>query len=212
MGLCQTTTEAGTGWGLIDATFALASGTGTPSPSSRSVRPAFGSGIAPRQGSAIAVLSTGTAAAPGQTNPAHNAFQTGSSTGLQSAAPADWLQANGGAFPVAPGCPPAFSANAVDPILLRLRVRVPVNARSFRLGLNFLGADYPEWVCGSVNDVVVVLVDSTYTGSPPNPADKNVARYLVGAAGYPLGVNLAVGNTGLFRQCLNGPIGCLAAT
>ncbi|HTJ83407.1 MAG TPA: hypothetical protein VL400_16925, partial [Polyangiaceae bacterium] len=44
-----------------------------------------------------------------------------------------------------------------------------------------------------------------------NPSDKNLAFYDAPPAGgslYPVGVNLAFGNTGLFRQCLNGPTGC----
>jgi hypothetical protein len=55
----------------------------------------------------------------------------------------------------------------------------------------------------------VVLLDSTWTGSPANPADKNLAFYTApGGAKYPVGVNLAFGDTGLFTQCLNGPTGC----
>jgi hypothetical protein len=48
-------------------------------------------------------------------------------------------------------------------------------------------------------------------GETPNPVDKNLAFYdppPAGAPFYPVGVNLAFGNTGLFTQCLNGPTGC----
>lgn len=207
--LCQSTTDPGVGWGLVSATFALANGTGIPAPQSRAIRPAFGAGGTTAAGSAMAVLSTGAAAAPGQVNPSHAAFQIGTDTTTQSAAPVDWLSANGGAFPVAPGCPPAGGNTAVNPVLLSLRIRVPTNAHSFRFAARVLASDYPEWVCSPYNDVFVALLDSVYAGTPPNPPDRNLARYIASPGQvYPLGVNLAAGNTGLFTQCLNGNIGC----
>jgi len=55
-----------------------------------------------------------------------------------------------------------------------------------------------------------VLLDSQYSGTPANPADKNLAFYTDPAtmAKVPVGVNLANGNTGLFTQCVNGTTGC----
>jgi hypothetical protein len=55
-----------------------------------------------------------------------------------------------------------------------------------------------------------MLLDSTYTGTPANPTDKNLAFYQPASSSqtYPVGVNLAHGDTGLFTQCLNGPTGC----
>jgi hypothetical protein len=209
--LCQATTEPGVGWGLVSASFALASGTGTPAPQSRSIRSMFGSGSPAAAGSAMAVLSTGVAAAPSQTNPNHVAFQPGSESGTQSAAPIDWLAANGGAIPVAPGCPSVVSTTAIDPILLSLRIRVPTNANSFRFSARVLASDYPEWTCSNANDVFVALLDSAYASTPHNPLDRNLARYTAAPGQvYPLGVNLAAGNTGLFTQCLNGNTGCAA--
>jgi len=157
----------------------------------------------------MAVLSTGAAAAVFQANPTYVAFQPGFATGTQSAAPVDWLAANGGAIPVAPGCPSAAGTTAVDPILLSLRIRVPTNANSLRFSARVLASDYPEWVCSNFNDVFVALLDSGYAGTPPNPPDRNLARYTASPGQvYPLGVNLAAGNTGLFTQCRNGNIGC----
>ena len=207
MNLCQTTTEDGHDWGVVSAGLTLASGAGTPAAVSRSIRPAFG-GIAPRDGNAMAVLSTGTAAAVGQTNPGHVAFQTGFDTGTSSAAPDDWLAANGGAFPNPVDCPDSASATASNPILLTLRLRVPGNARSFRLSANFLSAEFPEWVCSPFNDFFVVLLDSQFSGAPANPADKNLAVHFTPGGAVPLGVNLAFGGTDLFTQCLDGPTGC----
>ena len=209
MDLCQTTTELGPDWGLISASLTLSDGTGAPSTLSRSIRSAFGSGNGPLAGAAMAVLSTGTAAAPGQTNPNHAAFQVGLDTGTQSPAPADWLAANGGVFPHPAECPAAQSATAFNPVLLALRIRVPNNARSFRLAASFLGSEFPEWVCSPYYDFFVALLDSGFEGLPANPVDKNLAFYRTpGGLVYPVGVNLAWGDTGLFTQCVNGPTGC----
>jgi len=124
--------------------------------------------------------------------------------------PADWLAANSGTLPNAPGCPaPAGGTTANDPIMLTLRIRVPSNANSFSVNTNFFSSEYPEWVCSPYNDFFVVLLNSSFSGSPPNPLDKNLATYTAPNNNkYPVGVNLAFGNTGLFQQCLNGPTGC----
>lgn len=211
MDLCQTTTEAGTGPGLISAELTLSSGTGTPAAVSHAIRSTFGADNVPRAGVSMVVLSTGAAASMGQTNPSFVPFQPGLNTATSSAAPADWLAANGGVFPVVAGCPPAADAAAYNPVMLTLRIRVPSNAHSLRLSAKLFAADYPEYVCSPYNDIFVALLDSAYTGTPPNPADKNLATYTTpGAIRYPLNVNLAYGDTGLFTQCVNGATGCAA--
>jgi hypothetical protein len=205
--LCQTTTEPGDTPGLISAALTQASGSATPAAMSRRIRTSFGSGLSPRLGSAMVALSTGVAVVQGESG--YMAFQPGLDTGTFSAAPADWLTANGGAFPGVAGCPPALSALAYNSVMLTLRIRVPGNARSFSLSANFLGADFPEYVCSQFNDIFVVLLDSSYAGASANPQDKNLATYVApGASRYPLGVNLARNDTGLFSQCVNGVTGC----
>jgi hypothetical protein len=214
--LCQTTVEspplAQKKWGVIGAQLLLANGSGTPNANSRAIRPGFGTAIAPKAGTRLAVLSTGRAADSNDTNPSFAAFQGGQNMGTSSGVPADWLAANGGNFPNAPGCPDPQGGNtAHDPILLKIRIRVPTNAQSFSLSTYFFSSEYPEWVCSPFNDFFVALLDSTWNGNPKNPTDKNLAFYdppPVGPPYYPVGVNLAFGNTGLFRQCLNGPTGC----
>jgi hypothetical protein len=210
MDLCATTTELGTAPGLITANLSLSSGTGTPMIVQRSIRSTFGSGNTPRFGTAMVLLSTGAAAAVGQTNPSFVAFQPGFDTGTSSAVPTDWVTLNGGTIPAAPGCPsPSGGTTAHNPVMLTLRIRVPGNARSFSVAANFFSSDYPENVCSSFNDVFVALLDSGFAGAPANPADKNLAVYKAPSASvYPLGVNLAYGNTGLFTQCVNGMTGC----
>ncbi len=220
--LCQTTTESPPlnqkKWGVINGTFSLAGGTGTPNAYARSIRAGFGNNVAPKLGQTLAVLSTGRAAAqaaPNNANPAWAAFQGGQDNGITSGVPNDWLTANGGNFPNAPGCPdPQGGTTAHDPIMLKLRVRVPTNAKSFSLKSYFYSSEYPEWVCSAFNDFFLTLLDSTFVPGPgeiANPGDKNLAFYDPPPAGgsvYPVGVNLAFGNTGLFKACKNGPTGC----
>src|SRR5690606_41126626 len=98
--------------------------------------------------------------------------------------------------------------NGRDPIMLELTIRTPTNAKSFKLATNFMSSEYPEYTCSPYNDFFVVLLDSTYTGMPENPANKNLGFYTSPQMQkYPVGVNLAHGNTGLFQQCKNGTTG-----
>ncbi|MBX3158900.1 MAG: choice-of-anchor L domain-containing protein [Deltaproteobacteria bacterium] len=208
MDLCQTAGPNDAKWGVISAQLLRADGTGVPNAIQHSIRPAFG-GTTVQGGNAFAVLSTGSAAAQGQTLPNFVNFQTGPAIGTTSGFPADFLAAHAGALPNAPGCPAPSGNSANDPVMLQLKIRAPTNARSFSFSMNFLSSEYPEWTCSPFNDFFVVLLDSTFAGSPPNPADKNLAFYKDGAGQvYPVGVNLAFGNTGLFTQCANGPTGC----
>jgi hypothetical protein len=208
--LCQTATMMDKKWGVISARFTLPSGSGAPNADQKSIRPVFG-GTTVRAGASFVVLSTGSSAAVGQTNPPYVAPQGGKTVGTSSAMPADWLAANGGALPNAPGCPAPSGTTANDPIMLELQIRTPSNAKSFKLSTNFLSSEYPEWTCSPYNDFFVVLLDSTYSGQPANPPDKNLAVYTSPTMQkYPVGVNLAHGDTGLFQQCKNGPTGCSA--
>ncbi len=206
IGLCQVATDGK--WGVVSATLTLAGGSGNPAAQSRSIRTAFG-GTAVREGMSMAVFSTGNAADANDANPPYAAFQVGADKGTTSGFPADWVAANGGNLPSAPGCPDVLGNDAFDSVMLTLTIKAPSNARSFSLNADFFSAEYPEWVCSPYNDFLVILLDSAYAGDPPNPADKNLATYTApNSSVYPVGVNLAFGDTGLFRQCKNGPTGC----
>ena len=207
--LCQFTTEnpplPQRIWGVIDSNLRLANDTGSAPADGRSIRGQFGDVITPENGSNIAVMSSGHASYPGAANPNYVAFETGIDIGADVPAPADWLAANGGDFPNAPGCPGPFSTNANDSVMLKLRIRVPTNANSFSTKMYFFSAEYPEYVCTAFNDLFVTLVDSADNG---NPNDKNIAIYSEGNNTWPVGVNLVSAADGLFSQCDNGNIGC----
>ena len=192
-------------WGIIDAELTLADGTGTPNADSMTILPHYGSGIMPQNGAKLMLLSTGYAA--GEGDPNYDATLSGS-MGTSSNFPADFVAAHSGTLPNAPNCPPPLGNTANDPTMLTLKIRVPTNAKSFSMDINFFSTEFPKWVCTEYNDFFVVLLDSTYNGSPANPSDKNLAFYQnMAGSDYPVGVNLA--NTpGMYTQCVNGTTGC----
>jgi hypothetical protein len=208
--LCQFTEEAPADpadetWGVISTQLQLTSGAGNPAANSRSIRDGFGANNANQFGDRLAVLSTGFAADNlGDAMPGFAVFQEGQNMNTTAAFPADWLGANGGNLPNAAGCPEPGGSAANDPVMLRLRVRVPTNANSFSVAMSFFSAEYPEYVCTQFNDFFVALVDSSDPGNPP---DKNIAIYDDGANTWPVGVNILSAAPGLFTQCVNGSIG-----
>ncbi len=204
--LCQEATPGDKKWGVLEASLTLPSGSGVPDAVSHSIRPKFGAAV-PRGGVSMALLSTGAAAAVGDTNPNFAAQYGGMKT---SAFPSDFVGAHGGKLPNAPDCPEPNGNVGHDPVMLTIKVRVPTNAHSFSLTSNFYSYEFPEFTCSPYNDFFVVLLDSAYAGNPANPMDKNLAFYTKPGTqeNFPVGVNLAHGNTGLFTQCMNGNTGC----
>ncbi len=208
MDLCPDATTDPRQWGVLGAAWTLTDGTGVADPRSHAVRDRFGTALVPHAGAALGVLSSGVAADANDVDPA---FANNVSTQRMQTAPfpADWLLANSGALPVAPGCPGPTTAVANDPVMLTLQIRVPVNARSFAFDSDFYTWEFPEWVCSPYNDFLVALLDSTWSGVPANPADKNLAAYRdAQQRRWPVGVNLATLDAGLFTQCVNGVVGC----
>lgn len=199
IGLCATAAEDGTDWGVISAEFLLPSGTGTPHAQSHGIFPSFGSVLTPTAGDRMAMLTTGFAANP------FDSDKFGGKQMAQSTAPADWLTLNGNVFPAAPVCGGAGTAGSVnDPVMFKLRVRVPDAAKSFSVNVYFFSQEYVKYVCSDYNDFFLTLLDSTYVAPVENPelanpTDKNLA---MDSDGNPVGVNLAP--AGLFKQCVNG--------
>jgi hypothetical protein len=209
--ICQVATDGDQKWGVIDAKISLTDGLGVPDKEAYAVRPRFGSGVLPQGGVSLALISSGGAAAKTDTNPGYHQWVSYTHTAPNTSPyPADWYAANGNKLPNAPGCPAPSGNQANDPVMLTFRIRVPTNARSFKLSTNFFSAEFPEYTCTQFNDFFVVLLDSQYSGMPENPSDKNLAFFQpMGTMNkVPVGVNLAYGNTGLFTQCVNGTTGC----
>lgn len=202
--LCKTTTAQERGWGVLDARLTLADGTGVPAAEGHAVRGRFGSSVLPQHGHALAILSTGVAAARGDTNPAP-ATTSDHDQGKASNSPSDLVTAHNGAL-AQPGCPARPLTYAYDPQVLQLGLRVPENARSFSVRASFYSYDFPERVCAGHIDLWVMLLESAAT---PARADMNLA--VVRGSDLTLTVNAASGDSGLFQQCVNGPVGCESA-
>src|SRR5690606_27397795 len=120
--ICQVATMADAKWGVISAALTLPDGSGTPEAVAHSIRNKFGSMVAPRGGLSMALFSTGHAAGKGDTAPDYHDFVSYSGS-QASQFPADFLAANGGMLPNAPGCPPPNGDTANDPVMLTLEVR-----------------------------------------------------------------------------------------
>lgn len=204
--LCQITSEDQPTWGVLDGSLSLANGQNEPLAVQHSIRQAFGDVIEPLGGSSLIVLSSGNAAAPGQSQPSYAAFESGQNLNTAVPAPSDWIAANGGQFPAS--CPDADIApdsTANDSVMLTLRVRVPTNARSFSAKMYFFSAEYPEWVCSNYNDFFVALLGST---AETNPTDGNIAVFDDGETLWPVGLNILKTAPGLFGVCESGNVGC----
>ncbi len=209
--ICRTTTKEATGldqrWGVISAKITRANGTPLPDLRQAAIKSEFGVN-APRYGDSLVVLSTGPAA--DGDDPDWLPWQPGTDmqAGGDGSVPSSWLAANGGVIPSAPGCPSPGGSQVHDPVMLTLEIRVPTNASSFNLSSYFMSSEYPEYVCTSFNDFFIMLLTSDWKGEPANPKDGNLAIYTASdGMQFPVGVNLATG-TGLFRQCVNGEMGC----
>jgi hypothetical protein len=199
-------------WGVLAGALTMSDGAGSPNADSSSIREGFGTNVTTWDNASdnLAVLSTGHAADMTDTNPNYAPFQSDEDENADAAVPADWLSANGGNFPNAPGCPdPQGGATGHNTIQLSFDIRVPTNANSFSVRMFYYSAEYPEWVCSAFNDFFVTLVDTTADNAPIT--DKNIAVYDDGVNLWPVGVNLVGAAPGLFTACqpdANQPIGC----
>lgn len=202
--LCATTSEDAPTWGVISGSFARADGTGSPVASQRSIRPQFGDANLPFTGNSMVVLSSGTAAAPGQNSPNHGAFEPG--TEFNNSVPIP--------IPI-PTCPNVGTGDGMarDSIQLSLDIRVPTNARSFTAKFAFFSAEYPEWVCSQYNDAFVAILTSEADNDVPNG---NIAVFDAndGNPPWPISINMAKltadSDIPLFTTCQSGTVGCQA--
>ncbi|MBK9000648.1 MAG: choice-of-anchor L domain-containing protein [Myxococcales bacterium] len=180
--LCQFTTEspppAQKKWGVISAEFLLANGA-TPSAAQlanfqswqAAVLQNYGTGgIVPKNGPTFAGISSGRMR--DENDPGYAGVS--SAMGVASQPPAAYLAAHAGALPASQGCsgscPSGSGAN--DPINVRLKIRVPTNAKSFSYQFRFFSYEYWSWQCTSFNDFYLALLQ---TGAAGIPADKNIS-------------------------------------
>ena len=177
--------------------------------------PKFGNNITPREGSKIAILSTGPWDKP--TRDATKATLTAGDMKTASKIPSDWINMMPNCtIPKSPTCGGTAVQDGLtnqcagkvlpivqDPIMLTLEVKVPMNARAFEFNLFFFSVEYPSTVCANenYNDFFIALLDSEHNTIYPddefqNPYDKNLAKDYNGNF---VGVDLAP--EGLFQVC-----------
>ncbi len=154
MGLCHFADEASGEWGVLSARFTTADGAGTPDSMEQiGILPTFGS-VAPRQGSALLALSSGTARAPGQ---------PGYTSDCDSFDP-DFEPPPAGyppGYPItSPSCPGTPAGAPFNAVALEVRVRAPEGARSFSFASAFFTYEYPDFICTEYNDFFVALRDT----------------------------------------------------
>jgi hypothetical protein len=209
MDLCNFTTELAPlperRWGVISTALALADGTTNIPPDNIQVGVLgnFGPNVQPKKGVTMASLSTGVARDEGDAG--HIYPQNGNMAGQVGNynaettvnAPAAYLAAHGNSLPSTCG-PPCVGANcnkAFDSVDLKVRIRVPTNAKSFSYNFKFYTAEFPEYTCQQYNDFFITLLTSGFQTCPPPvmgdpciPADKNIAT---DSFGSPVSVNNA---------------------
>jgi hypothetical protein len=180
IGLCQTTTATATGkartWGVISAAIQTSDGIGAPLPRQYGVEPAWGTTIVPRAGKSLVVLSSGVARTPAQPGYVDLPKGTDSTTNANKP-PTGWPRNT-------KGCPVTSVPYAFDSVALKLKVRVPTNAKSFTYDLDFYTTEYVEYACQAYNDSYVALLK---TKSPLDPAAAGNISYT--AEGDPINVN-----------------------
>lgn len=175
LGLCRQTTAQATGrqrtWGVLSARWLKPDSSAEVDPISRGVLASFGT-IAPKEGSRMLVLSSGTARAPGM---AGWQSPAGHSKGYGSGTPSGYPKP-------APACPGVETGPAFDGAALELTVRAPTNARGLSFEESFFTFEFPDFICSPFNDYFVTMMWPT----PPGLPDANIA---FDEKGNPVSVN-----------------------
>jgi hypothetical protein len=182
------------GHGLVSAELLRADGTGAPADIQVGVHTAFGAAT-PQRDATLAALSSGTArdeADPGYIYPDGSGWNGAAET---VSAPSAYLAAHGGQLQSSPTCS-VGSPMVYDSVLLRLRLRVPTNARGLAFRFKFFSSEYPEWVCTSYNDFFLAMIYSVAEGLP---ADRNLS--------YDANANPVSVNSAFFTECGGCPGG-----
>jgi hypothetical protein len=175
VGLCKQAADM-TDWGVVDARWSLADGSDPPSSLAfdlgHGVLPQMGFNIDPKEGSALLVLSSGTAREPGDPD-----FQSpqGYAKNYTSNHPLGFPKES-------PACPGVITGEAFDDVALEVTLRSPEGAESLAYDFNFLTFEWPDFVCSTYNDFFVGLL----TPYPAGQMDGNIS---FDTDGNPVSVN-----------------------
>lgn len=209
MGICA---DAATkGYGLVSATITRGYGrTDQPNAAQIGVLPKFGDVIKPRQGSKLAVLSTGyadeyngSAGAPFGGSTGKINTQSFKLMGKQWFQPSSLQETQTGTGTLPPGFPKAAegceqATQTNDVVDVKLILKAPPNVSGIKFDFNFYSGEWPAYICSPFNDGFIAYLSSKAfnNGTPDNmsfDAKKN-----------PVSVN-----NGFFDRCTaNVAIGC----
>ncbi|MBK7580589.1 MAG: choice-of-anchor L domain-containing protein [Myxococcales bacterium] len=167
IGLCQV--SDGVKWGVIEAKYVKADG--SPADSFPPVNPLqhglltqFGSNTNVQEGARMLGLSSGTAR---QVTDLGYQPVSGFDAGSMGTTPSG--------FPIdSPSCPNVQTANdpqAFNPVALEIKIKAPLNAKSFRFNFNFYTYEFPGYVCTQFNDFFVAL----QSPAPPSALKGNIS-------------------------------------
>ncbi len=173
--LCKQTTVTDKTYGLIEAKWVRADGSGPYTPGyNAGIQQNFGPNVNVQMGKSMLSISSGHARIPGQPNACGS--NTCSTSGPGTPPPG---------FPQdSPNC--NQDPNINDDIALEVRLRAPTNATGYKFDFKFYSFEYPEWVCTSYNDQFIALVNPAPAGavngnisfdSQNNPVSVNVAFF-----------------------------------
>ena len=111
---------------------------------------AFGKNVKVQEGSAMMVISSGTARQP--TDPGYSSVG-----GFDKQITMPFPK---GKFPKeSPSCPGVTTGAAHDGAATVLKIRVPSNAHGFKFNFNFYTFEWPGFVCSTFNDFFVAMLD-----------------------------------------------------
>jgi len=182
IGLCKFTTADKRDWGVIEARFTTADGSGSlDSPLQVGLLPKLGTAV-PRAGVTILALSSGVARAPDQ--PDYTKSLSDVFSGAAQTPPTGYPKASS-------VCPATIfdiaSRRVFNQAALELKIRVPSNAYSLSFDSIFYSYEYPEFICAPFNDFFITMLE---------PHEKGDGNIVFDSNGDPIGVN-----NGLLAVC-----------
>ncbi len=172
IGLCQQATANDSKWGVLDAKWVRANGSGTANTSSYGIIDNFGPNVNPQEGASMVIVSSGYGRRPSDSGACGSQSCTTSGAGTP---PVGFPQG-------VPNC--LGGSNINDDVGLDLQLRTPKNATGYKFSFKFHSFEFPEWVCTTYNDQFIALV----TPSPAGSINGNIS---FDSAGNPVSVNVA---------------------
>ena len=174
LGLCKKATSKEM-WGVVEATWVKPDGSPQSEPLGHGILPKLGVNAA-QAGKTMLAISSGSARDP--LDPGYHPV-SGWSKGYTTGAPAGYPKASTSCAGTGFG---GFAQGQHDGAALKVKIRVPSNAKSFKFQQNFFTYEFPAFICSDYNDFYVAIMDP----KPPSLPDGNIA---FDQDGNPISVN-----------------------